>query len=69
MPCMVAACLQAHEDTSTRAAGPLELTGLLLLCCCSHEPAGMQQTCMAYMVRPDSLAQAAAHAVFQQAHV
>ncbi len=50
VPCTFAACLQAHENSSTRATSLSAQEGLLLLCCCPHEPAGMQQPYMACMV-------------------
>ncbi len=50
MPCTVAACLQAHENSSTRATSLSAQEGLLLLCWCPCESAGMQQPYMAWMV-------------------
>ncbi len=47
MPCKVAACLQAHEDSISRATSLSAQEGLVLSCWCPREPAGMQQPYMA----------------------
>ena len=50
MPCTVAACLQAQEDSISRATSLSAQEGLLLLCCCPLESAGMQQPYTAWRV-------------------